>query len=660
MLSNLQSRTNSTDPLLLALAGVAMLRGPDVQIERAAGYITRPAHPSSNAEREGVRLLSRIAMQTGWAEAARELAEASLATRRAESLTAAADVLAALEDPSLWMLLAEVHLARGDHDAARLAAERSAASGDAQGLRTLGILSMLSRDDAASGADQYLNGLANATGDQLRPFIDDLRGILTAEELNDWMGLPPSGRSDWIRRKWEWRAAMAGIAISERLAEHHQRLKHISTAYRRRSHRGAHASGATWNRNSDAPQPFDDRGLIYLRHGPPDVELRMRKAEGEDPPSRVGWGYNGVGGRTVYEFDRTSGSPDYFLAAPYPICSGKHVITLRRAGSDYSTGGDLTDWAASLHRFDPGLAMYYSACDWREPESLAHRYLQVRADVQKRIDQARDSETATGSFPEPMPFMANLYAFADGYNTRLVAYLAVPAGILKPDTAARGLTYGLDVLFSVGDPVSELVEQVDTVVMFSPTTPMAGDAVVGMPIPLTVHSAESARVVIAIRNQYNDSQGELLTTSRTVPDLSPGSFGLSDIVIAHALNGTLVRGEHRLAPIAGHAVPTGRPFRIYYELYGAEQGSPYQVSIAVVPSTEGGVLSRIRSLISQREAMWLDFPETADPDSENIVRSSMEVSADLEPGSYTVVVTIRDLRTNASTSSSTNLLVHGV
>lgn len=175
-LRNERRRTNSTDPFLRALLGLALVRGPDVHVLHAEGALLRPVNRHTNAEIEGVRLLTAVAAETGWPEVVTELAAVAVATGKSESLATTAEALdrvpAAMRDASYWMALAEVELAREDAPAARAAAEH-VTDEEPRAQRALGIARMLSESDPAPGADIYLKGLARAARVRIP---DSLRG----------------------------------------------------------------------------------------------------------------------------------------------------------------------------------------------------------------------------------------------------------------------------------------------------------------------------------------------------------------------------------------------------------------------------------------------------------------------------------------------------
>jgi hypothetical protein len=262
-LRNERRRTNSTDPFLRALLGLALVRGPDVHVLHAEGALLRPVNRHTNAEIEGVRLLTAVAAETGWPEVVAELAAVAVATGKSESLKNSAEALrevpANVRDAPYWMALAEVELARDDAAAARAAIEHVTGE-DPRAQRVLGIARMLSDSDPAAGADIYLKGLAHAADEALHRYFDDLRLLLSDDEITKWNALE-DGHAQWIRRKWEWRALLSGIRVAERLAENQRRLAVALKKYRRTSYRGAPVPTALWtDLTVRDPMLLDDRG----------------------------------------------------------------------------------------------------------------------------------------------------------------------------------------------------------------------------------------------------------------------------------------------------------------------------------------------------------------------------------------------------------------
>ena len=119
-------RTNSSDPQLRGLLGIALLRGPEVQVERAEGMTLRSVLEDTNAATEGVRLLSEVAQATGWSEVAEELTLVTVALRKPAHLRTVEAVLRGTVfagNGRIAALRAEVLLALGAADSAIVAVD---------------------------------------------------------------------------------------------------------------------------------------------------------------------------------------------------------------------------------------------------------------------------------------------------------------------------------------------------------------------------------------------------------------------------------------------------------------------------------------------------------------------------------------------------------
>lgn len=673
-LRNERTRTNSSDPFLRSLLGLTLVRGPDIHVLNAEGALLRPINRHTNAEIEGVRLLSAVVEETGWPELVTELAAVAVITGKSETLEVTASALRNLPDSArddgYRMALGEVELARRNYAAAREAVEEVAPA-HARAARVAGIARMLEGEDPIAGGRIYLDGLSRATTtDALHRYYDDIRLLLSSEELVQWDELG-DGHAEWIRRKWEWRALVSGTRVEERVAENQRRLEHVLRAYRRTSYRGAPVPTTLWT-DSMMPDPemLDDRGMIWLRHGEPAHEIRMVPKTGAVPgenagTQRIAWTYSREGPvQPVYEFDRGTDRSDYFLAEPYPICNGMHVANGRPMTGDvginygFPIPGDVQDWSMRIHSFDPSLGMFYSRC-FSSPESAILLYHTLVAEARRDGADLLNSENAAPRLRQPLTASMNLYSFRAAGATELVAYIGVHAGELSPASARVPLAYAFRILFAAGDPVSESIARRDTLIAFTQPAALPAQAVVGTAVPLRMQPADAARVTLSVINGYDMQQGQVLAASRDVPSFADGRLSLSDIVIAEPRDGAWLRGAARLAPAQGHAVLENSPFRVYYELYGAAAGDPLRVQVVIAPGADEDMLARLRSLISSRNALRIDFEEEARVDRDGAVRADREVSAELQPGSYVVIITVTNGRTGEVATRETNLVIVG-
>jgi hypothetical protein len=630
------------------LLGIALVRGPEVQVERASGQWLRATHAASNAERDGVRLLADVLVETGWPEVAQELAAVAIATRKAESLrdARAALITAAARRPALNVYLADVLLALG---AGRDARARALATLPltAAAQRIAAVSSLRDSTISAGAGREYLDALAAARErDVLHAFFDDIRLLLDAQELREWATLK-DGHAAWLQRRWEWRAFLAGVPIEQRLATHQQRLVSALRDYHRLSQRGAPVPSALSLESRDSSEPLDDRGLLYLRHGPPETTLQARGAQ------RVAWVYRSPAGYRIFEFGRNATRSDYYLLEPHPVCGGRHVITGQQERAPYPSIGDRLDWAMALGAYDRAMSDYYARCESGSEFASLH-YTSVIEEAHERASTAFSTETAVPQFPRPLLAAVNLYAFPAGTGTELIAYTAVPVRALKP-ASTNPQVYSIDMRFAVGNDATSQVVQRDTTLTFTLPAQVATDASAAFPMALNVPWATDARVAIALTNAVAREEGQFLTTRKPLAGSAGAQTSSSDIVIADMRDGTLRRGDNALAPLLGHAVPMGAQFRVYYELRGLTAGDSIRTDITVSPARDTGGL--LQSLISRRRAVSVSFQEDAAVSSDGILRSLREFRPDLEPGSYLMTITTTKAVSGARVVAETNLTI---
>jgi hypothetical protein len=185
-------------------------------------------------------------------------------------------VTAGLSTPAVLRACTELALRREDTAGSRHCADEALS----RGLDSTWQLLRLARLDARahdSGAAQQLFERAAATAHDSfsRAEIDwHLQWFLSPEERRQWLALPDSGRGPWVHDRLVERDVRDGQGQGARLAEHFNRLEYVEANFR-----------------LDVPQvlrntlrtcclreyirwqlDFDDRGVVYMRFGPPDLK----------------------------------------------------------------------------------------------------------------------------------------------------------------------------------------------------------------------------------------------------------------------------------------------------------------------------------------------------------------------------------------------------
>ncbi|MDX1579697.1 MAG: hypothetical protein R3266_14520, partial [Gemmatimonadota bacterium] len=177
-----------------------------------------------------------------------------------------------------WLTVARLWLRAGDEGAAREALDRAEAGGVPDGTIELdrariGFLA----GQTESAAEHYWRACSSANEASALEAWRDVEMLATPGEVDRWdrlRRLPASQRDDcgFFRAFWNERAARSAVPVDERIEAHYARLRVAMDHYTRRGKAQDVAASGKLNARlgrSGAPR-FDDRGLLYLRLGPPD------------------------------------------------------------------------------------------------------------------------------------------------------------------------------------------------------------------------------------------------------------------------------------------------------------------------------------------------------------------------------------------------------
>jgi len=602
-------------PVLDYALGLLYARGPDIVIGTDSGLVHRRTRNQTNAEIHARRhLLAAARSRSSVAdEAAVELARLALATRTRASLDAAAEALDSVGPVTagIDLLRAYVLEAKGEAEAAEAAARRALAAAGTRCTAAWHALALArsALGEADSAGALYLHGLAlarDAADDVVALFFEDLRPLLSAEEIEAYAALEPAERVRWMRRYWELSAARWGRTPEARVGEHLRRLRVAHARFRRQANEGARPSPevALWVDPGKAAFPWDDRGLVYIRHGEPDDHVAGGFDLDQALPTTWVYGRGGevwtisfkqLGGRNLY--------PDW-VAVPIPVCV---------------EGDRSLDHVVALGRYDPRYRVPTLDCEdpSRSPRNSFQAHLAQRA-----LDAALASESAPRSFEHVLEVFANAYAFRDASGPVVQVVVWLPSQSESNDRPER-----VELLMALAGSTD--VSRLDTIVALPPAP--AGEAW-RFVASLTAPDSSPSWLTIAIADAADAARGGTIALGHAVPDLSGGRPALSDIVVAFVQDGgALRRGETTLDPVPAHAVEANERFRLYYELYGAPPDASYRTTIRIDPVGEPGVLPALARLFRRKRAFELRFDDVAPG---GVVRQDRTVETDLAPGPY--------------------------
>lgn len=436
----------------------------------------------------------------------------------------------------------------------------------------------------------------------------DLAPLVDSMELGRFDAVRGAARAAWLRRFWTDRDRVDLRIPGERLREHYRRLtiarRDFALSINRRYYawRDAYRSGST---------EFDDRGIVFLRHGEPTDRLRPFILHAM--PNET-WRYARPDGDLVLHFSAGGGGGDGGDLYDYRLVSS--VLDLR--------GDGMSPEDAVLSRAPIG--DIYSDLAGRGPYAQTRLAEEERARGGASIAVATTTDSHLLRFPHHLEVAADLLAVSGGGPSAQLAFAIRDSTLARPSPdAARRVRVRLAATDRDERPVTTL----DTLVTYRDTAGGSDGWLVGHVAVALPAGGWRWRAAISI----DDSTGALLRTGAVrVPS---SGWDLGDIAIGGP--GIAARWEAApgdtvfLTPFA--AFRRVQALELYYELHGAVPGHRYRHEIT---------LSRRRA--DQRQdrhpAMSLAFDEAA-PAALARIHRGLDLTR-LKAGDYVLRVRVSD------------------
>ncbi len=481
-----------------------------------------------------------------------------------------------------------------------------------------------------AGADSlYYQAAASSDTAVTRELRHDLAWIADSAELADFDTTTPASRAAWLRNFWEQRDLDALRERGARLAEHYRRIAFAKVNFRLLVMDRKYELNELWvNRLA----PFDDRGLMYIRHGEPDDTAAAVRA-GACP--NVSWLYRRPDGNMIFHFVARENPNDWRLIETLANAGGEAGATtrVRRASPTRSCAviPDLLESRAGLDPLYAKLAVSPTHQNWERELAITTR--------------SRELGTTTDS--DPLRFPAQLGVAWHAYallgaapgRGRVLILSSVPADALTPIIEnPPGYGFRMRLVAQAADTVVEI----DTTRRFRVRqAPVPGQMLTfttDLSLPSGTWNFGS------VLRQPADSAGQVIrTASLVVPDDATRDLQSSDLVLGTETGGEMWQapdGPFMLSPTGTYR--QGEPVLMYYEIAGSHGGETLTTDVTF--SSEDG-----------DNRVSLSFTEQA-PGQVQRVRRSMATDR-LQPGRYRVEVTIHSEDGRQKTSRTTLIYV---
>ncbi len=462
----------------------------------------------------------------------------------------------------------------------------------------------------------------------------DLGAIASPEELTPYDGFTsPERRAEWLQHFWLRRDVAEARNPGERLAEHYRRWFYAQHNFRLMS-RHRHYDITEVYRSDQAE--FDDRGVIYLRHGPPDKRATFPRVLDRLEPNET-WLYRQPDGDLVFHFVAREDVQDYKLVESLAdaLSSGfRGALALQeRRGLDQVT----SDLFASRADIGP---LYARLGNTLGSSNAAGALTAERTVGQRSIAVGTTTDSYRRGFEAPLQVAASEFVAGtpDTAGQALHVVFAIPSKRLTPVSDSTRVMYPLAFRVVVSDAAERLVARLDTVRVFTAAAPLPDGTYLTGRLALPVPPG-SYRYRLLVE-EPNGSGGDLVARdSIAVGALDGRAFAASDIVVGRQGSG-LVWAEPRdtvlLNPLDRFS--EGDSAELYYEVYGLAAGAPYHTVVRL--EREGG-RSLFRKLFGGRQApVRLEFDAPADGPVTRVHRA-IDLR-DAPRGTYVLMVQITD------------------
>lgn len=465
-----------------------------------------------------------------------------------------------------------------------------------------------------SGGDS-LYYQAAAAGDPkiARDLRYDIAFVADSQELSAFDRLQPSARTAWLHRFWEDRDLEDLRPRGSRLREHYRRIGAARDRFRLLSYPRQYELNELWvNRDAE----FDDRGLVYIRHGEPDATASAART-GACP--NTSWLYRRPEGNLILHFVARQNPDDFRVVETLANVSGQRgaTTTVSRAGASHSCTvvDDLLESRRSLDPIYAQLAGNQTRRNWERELDITTR--------SRKISTTTDTDLLR--FPSALNLSWRAYGLlgTTPRQGRMLVLVSVPATSLAP-ISQEPLAYGFRMrLVARSGPRAFELDSVRQLGVHQP--PQPGQMVTfTTEVPLEMGTWN---VGLALQQQ-RDSAGDVLHDREVpVPDGRGTRLALSDIVLGDGSGGrpwTAPDGPFPLSSTGSYV--RGERIPIYYEIAGAGTKGDIESEVTFVRDDGKG-----RSVIR--------FSERAD---RPILRVRRELNTSKsQPGRYTLTVRVR-------------------
>ncbi len=474
-------------------------------------------------------------------------------------------------NPQILLARGRIEREVGSSDSATAALQAYLSHGGDPGLGLLELARTQLGVGLDVGAVSYYEGAGYDDTLSVPLYRKDLSYFATPAELSGFDSASGPGRTTWLKEFWTSRDNASLRSPNERLKEHYRRLYYARRNFRLASVNRHYQIEEVYHSGSDE---FDDRGMIYLRHGSPSD--RASYSEPGIEPNET-WVYRHPDGDLIFNFVSREDVQDFKLVESLMDIFG-YSTAVQLQGANRSLASSTT--TEQLLSSREGISPIYTKMKGAGGASVSRYLSEERSQGRKSYTVGTSTDSYELHFSRSITAKVQVLAVGrdQGGSLVQVAY-AIAGGSLTGVTTARGQVYPVRLRFVVLDSANKAVASIDTTRFFLSKTPepvtehLVGRAEVHAP-----PGVHRYRVLI----QQGEQAGLILPTD-TVRIAGATRLSISDLVLGRRANnlGWIATPEDTVYLNPLQTFHRSEDMQLYYEVDGASPGAMLKTEISV-------------------------------------------------------------------------------
>jgi GWxTD domain-containing protein len=459
----------------------------------------------------------------------------------------------------------------GDPDSAVRAAARlvELTGRTARALRELAASGFVAGSDDAER--HYYEGAAQDDSAGVASYRADLAFIADSAELAAFDATRGAERATFLRKFWLGRDRAALRSEGTRLAEHYRRIAEAERRFGLEVNRRYHHA---WDAYRSGSTRFDDRGIVYIRHGAPD-DTASSVTFGLPP--NLTWRYRRADGDLLLHFAANPGTYEYGTGGDlhdYRLVPSLWAI-LRPAGQSGQNALEVL--------LEDRCNLYEPYCKYVAWAGYGRRSIVVDEQDLVASSVALATETDGHELRFPRQLVGNAALFAVGsQGGKPLVHAVWQLHMTRPSGAESGTGLHTDarVRFALFDSTGTSVGWIDTTVVLA-TASDADSVVVPGRVAVAVPPGRW-RYRLAIST--DDSTGRVYPTDSVAPRPTDGrTLVVSDLILGRrdvSVPWVAAPGDTAFFT-PGAKWKAEEELEAYHEIYGLAEGEPYKARLIV-------------------------------------------------------------------------------